>query len=137
MLGFSLPLLTHSAHATSSLSRVSLDYRQADFDGISPFLVDHDFSSYYNLTILSFFGGTSKTLYSHLFLSSLQLSRKGLTVTLNGPPPRSDTSSIRFTPKGRNAGLIQLLRTHHASLLLNPFFTLKSPMREQHLNPLW
>ena len=47
MLGFSLYLLTHSAYTTSSLSRVSLDYRRADFDGISCFLLDHDFSSYY------------------------------------------------------------------------------------------
>ena len=90
-----------------------------------------------NLTILSFFGDTSKTPYSHLSISSLQLTRKGLTVTLNGSPPWLDTSSTRFTPKGRNEGLIQLLRTHHASLLLNPFFTLKSPTQEPHLSPLW
>ena len=69
MLGFSLPLLNHSAHATSSLSRVSLDYRQADFDAISSFLLDYDFSSYYKSYDIQFLWGYLKDT----ILSSISL----------------------------------------------------------------
>ena len=62
-------LKTHSAYAASSSFRVFLDYRQADFDGISSFLLDYDFSSYYKSYDIEFLWGYLKdTILSSIYL---------------------------------------------------------------------
>ena len=53
MLGFTSPLLARH-RADSSFSRVSLNYKKADFDNMSSFLLDHDFSSYYQSSDIEF-----------------------------------------------------------------------------------
>ena len=89
MLGFTSPLLA-KRRADSSFSRVSMNYKKADFDNMSSFLLDHDFSSYYQSSDIEFLWHYIKdTILSSISLYTPVIKKR------SHPQPPWFTSSIQ------------------------------------------
>ncbi|XP_011408123.1 PREDICTED: uncharacterized protein LOC105315248, partial [Amphimedon queenslandica] len=92
LLGFFFLLSTHISRPCDTSPRFSHNYRKADFDSISDYLLNHDFGQYYESSDIEFlWHHLQETIFSAISLFTPTISRR----PHSHPPPW-------FTPSVRN-----------------------------------